>query len=559
MVIDTEQYEPLQIAGTLNIASEIAQRYQLSSLQPLIQSCRELAEHDELSIAVIGRFKAGKSSFLNNFLGRDLLPVGVVPVTTVVTEIGYGPTEKAMVHFINGEMEIVGLDEVRSFIAESENPGNLKGVSTVAIELSELAQLRALRFVDMPGLESTFAHNTETALNWLPKAGLALVAVAVDPPLSQHDIALLRSLYEYTPNVSILLTKVDLLSEAELQEVLVFVDERLNEAFGTTTEIFPYSTKPGYEHLRAAIKSAVIEPLLSGFREQRDAVLDRKLETLVREGNDYLTLALKSAETVDSEREALRHEVLGEKEVIDDLKSELRLVVQHMAARTRADIAKRLDRHRSELERRLLSELGLSFPKWTSSFAFALNSYQTWLDQVLSEELAAISASDRKDLLAPLDKLKIQVFRSLQTFRDRLSDKAMRGFGVPLRTSEQEIQLHEPHTPDIHIGHVFDRSWELLSPVLPMSLVGPLVRSHFNRKLPYMIEKNLSRLATQWDESIRGAMTELVTEAHRRIDELVATIGLLIFTSSQDAPRIREDLERLQSSRQLMPISVNAK
>ena len=73
----------------------------------------------------------------------------------------------------------------------------------------------------------------------------------------------------------------------------------------------------------------------------------------------------------------------------------------------------------------------------------------------------------------PLDKLKIQVFRSLQNFRDRLSDKTMRAFGVPLRTSEQEIQLDEPHAPDIHIGHVFDRSWELLSPVLPMSLVGP--------------------------------------------------------------------------------------
>lgn len=286
-----------------------AQRYHLSSLQPLLRSCRELAQNDELSAAVIGRFKAGKSSFLNSFLERELLPVGVVPVTTVITEISYGPTERATVHFINGETEIVGLDEVRSFIAESQNPGNRKGVATVAIELAKLAELRALRFVDMPGLESTFAHNTETALNWLPKAGLALVAIAVDPPLSQHDVALIRSLYEYTPKVSLLLTKVDLLTEVEQQEVLVFLNQRLKEAFGTAPEIFPYSIRPGYEHLRVAIRSALIEPLLIGFQEQRDAVLDRKLETLVREGHDYLTLALKSAEIVESESEALRHEV----------------------------------------------------------------------------------------------------------------------------------------------------------------------------------------------------------------------------------------------------------
>lgn len=213
-----------------------------------------------------------------------------------------------------------------------------------------------------------------------------------------------------------------------------------------------------------------------------------------------------------------------------------------------AEIAKRLDTHRFELERRLLSELDSDFPQWTSSFAFALGSYQRWLDQRLCEELVAVSATDRKELLAPLDKLKTQVFRSLQNFRDRVSNQALHAFGVPLRTSEQAIQLQEPHTPDIYIGHVFDHSWELLSPVLPMSFVEPLIRGHFRRKLPFMIEKNLSRLASQWDESIRGAMTELVTECYRRIDELVTTVEFLISTSSEDATRIREDLKQLQFS-----------
>src|SRR5256885_392212 len=103
---------------------------------------------------------------------------------------------------------------------QMEHDGLLSVASDIAvryqlssIQLLNLAQFRALRFVDMPGLESTFAHNTETALNWLPKVGLALVAISVDQPLSQHDIALLKSLYEYTPKVSILLTKVDLLTD----------------------------------------------------------------------------------------------------------------------------------------------------------------------------------------------------------------------------------------------------------------------------------------------------------------------------------------------------------
>jgi len=94
-----------------------------------------------LNVAIVGRFKAGKSSFLNHFLEREILPVGVVPVTTTVTEIGYGPEEKATIHFLKSETEVVALDEVHSFIAESENPGNRKSVSTVSIELPELAQV----------------------------------------------------------------------------------------------------------------------------------------------------------------------------------------------------------------------------------------------------------------------------------------------------------------------------------------------------------------------------------------------------------------------------------
>ena len=85
----------------IGLAGEIAERYQISSLEPLVGSCRATAERHELSIAIIGRFKAGKSSFLNHFLGRNLLPVGVVPVTTVVTEIVYGPREEASVRLSN--------------------------------------------------------------------------------------------------------------------------------------------------------------------------------------------------------------------------------------------------------------------------------------------------------------------------------------------------------------------------------------------------------------------------------------------------------------------------
>ena len=70
------------------------------------------------------------------------------------------------------------------------------------MELPGLERFCGLKFVDTPGLESALLHNTEEALKWLPNVGLALVAVSVDPPLSQQDIELLTRLYRFTPNVS---------------------------------------------------------------------------------------------------------------------------------------------------------------------------------------------------------------------------------------------------------------------------------------------------------------------------------------------------------------------
>jgi len=530
------------------LAFEIAKRYQLASLRTLIDSSQSLRQREELNVAVIGRFKAGKSSFLNHFLGRDLLPVGVTPVTAVVTEIGYGATEKATVDFLDGSIRRVAFDEIRSFVSESENAGNRKQVSTLRIELPALIRSRALRFVDMPGLESALPLNTETALNWLPKVGLALVAVSVDPPLSQHDIALLKSVYKFTPKVSILLTKVDLLSELEREEVIAFVRDRLTQTFGSAPPIFPYSVKPGYEHLRKQIEETLLLGTLAQFEEHRSAVLNRKLETLLRECHDYLNLALKSAEGIGSEREALKRQVIGEKEALDEVKSELRLVVLQAAGITRAEVANHLETHRSELQALLSSKVNIGFPDWSKSLAFALESFERWLSDSLSKELMRISSVERVALVSPLNKLKKQVFRSLQNFRDRMSDRTERAFGVPLRTTESEIEVEEPRSPDIYIGKVFDRNWELLSPITPMSLVKPLVRRHFMRTVPFMIEKNLSRLASQWDESIRAAMMQILKEAKTRLDELVETVERLITTGSDAAPTLRADIERISDA-----------
>ena len=82
----------------------------------------------------------------------------------------------------------------------------------------------------------------------------------------------------------------------------------------------------------------------------------------------------------------------------------------------------------------------------------------------------------------------------------------MRAFGVPLRTTETEINVVEPGTPDIRIGRVFDRNWELLSPLLPVWTIRAASIAILRAQSAYLVYQNLSRLSTQWEESINGAL-----------------------------------------------------
>ncbi len=116
----------------------MAARYEISALSGLLASAQAAAVQDEISVAVLGRFKAGKSSFLNHFIGRSILPVGVVPVTAVVTEIRYGAREEARVRHRDGRDREVPLDQIGGYISEKENPENTKQVDLITVELPEL-------------------------------------------------------------------------------------------------------------------------------------------------------------------------------------------------------------------------------------------------------------------------------------------------------------------------------------------------------------------------------------------------------------------------------------
>jgi hypothetical protein len=379
-----------------------------------------------------------------------------------------------------------------------------------------------------------------------------LVAVGVDPPLSQHDIELIRNLSRYTPNISLLLTKVDVLDEKERVQVREFVQKQLARYWNDAIPVFPYSVRPGFEHLRAELDGSLLSHVRAGAGEQRAAILQHKLDSLLSECAGYLNVALKAAEVADSEREELRRKILGRKESLDDTRLALKLIVRHAAGTTRSAFEVLLRPGEVPVRQKLQAALARQFPSWTRSLSIATEKFDAWMRAGLTSEMAELSRMHRGEFVEPVRRVGRQLSQSLQDFRNRLSDRMLERLGVPLRTTEMELRTEGPLSPDVRVGKIFDHNWELLSWLIPMALVQGAVLEHYHRKVEDLVFTNLSRLASQWEDTVNASLRALEKESIRRLDALIGTIEKLIASAGQQAPQIREDIQRLDELRRCL-------
>jgi hypothetical protein len=129
------------IGPALERLEEIQGRFGITAIEPYLEACGDLLRESRfIDVGIFGRLKAGKSSLLNHLARRAVLPVGVTPVTAIITRLRYGVQERATVEYLDGRSETVALDVAPRFISESENPANVRGVAGMTLELPELVR-----------------------------------------------------------------------------------------------------------------------------------------------------------------------------------------------------------------------------------------------------------------------------------------------------------------------------------------------------------------------------------------------------------------------------------
>lgn len=85
-----------------------------------------------------------------------------------------------------------------------------------------------------------------------------------------------------------------------------------------------------------------------------------------------------------------------------------------------------------------------------------------------------------------------------------------------------------------------------------MFLVKRWIRRHLvQKKVPYEVYKNLSRLTSQWEESLRASISVLEKTAERQLDDMVEMVTSLLSRTTPEVPPLQADLNRIRAMRSL--------
>ncbi len=244
-------------------------------------------------IPVVGNFNAGKSTLLNRFLEKSVLPTAITPEISLATELHYSANEYIEVFSNNDEkaesFELNG----QSFEVIKENAPKYSYLK-VYLNNEALKNSAPLVFVDMPGFDSPVSSHTHAILEYLERGvHFVILTSAEEGNLTKRMVRELKNLLEFDKGLSFILSKTNLRTPSQVEENLSlysrhYIQDQIQDHLDLTTHLI-YSNKDNNALLEVADKIDA-EKLFSSLYLKRLKFLNSRLQNSLKsviEGFDY--------------------------------------------------------------------------------------------------------------------------------------------------------------------------------------------------------------------------------------------------------------------------------
>jgi GTP-binding protein EngB required for normal cell division len=264
----------------LQTISQIITRRGLVEFRGRLEALTSRLEDRSFEIAFFGRVSSGKSSLLNALLGKDILPVGINPITAVPTKLRSGQNPRAVITFADGHSEEIPPCEIARFVTETANPGNQRNVIKAVVEIPSPQLKQGIVLVDTPGLGSLAKRGASETLAYLPSADLGVLLIDAGTTLSEEDIGTVRLLYEAGIPSLLLLSKADLLQPNDLESAQAYIRGHLQQQLGIDPTVYPVSALPSHSVLLDSFLQTVLLPRFDRSTSLRNESASRKIAAL---------------------------------------------------------------------------------------------------------------------------------------------------------------------------------------------------------------------------------------------------------------------------------------
>lgn len=236
---------------------EFSQRLNLT--HAAIDEVLSRIEANSFTVAVVGEFKRGKSTFINALLGKDILPADVLPCSATLNRVVYGAEPSVLITFKDGQTQTVPIEELHQYVTKltPDSEVNADKIREATIYYPAAYCHNNVELIDTPGLNDD-RNMTEVTLSVLPKVDAAIMVILAQSPFSSYEQDFLenRLLTSDLGRVIFVVTGIDKLNKPDLEaprlletietRIKKYILQRAEQQFGKNSpEYEPYIKKIG--------------------------------------------------------------------------------------------------------------------------------------------------------------------------------------------------------------------------------------------------------------------------------------------------------------------------
>ena len=221
----------LDILTDLDKVAGYARELKLEATAELTDEMRLRLSAQRFTIAVVGEFKRGKSTFINALLGAEALPSDVLPCSATLNRVTFGLKPKVRIEFRDGRSLNIEFEKLSDYVtklsAESERVA--ASIKQAVVEYPTNYCAHGVDVIDTPGLNDDQSM-TEVTLSVLPHTDVAILVISGLAPFSEFERDFLESklLTADLGRVIFVVNNIDLFRRPEdVDRVVHHIEERI--------------------------------------------------------------------------------------------------------------------------------------------------------------------------------------------------------------------------------------------------------------------------------------------------------------------------------------------